>query len=76
MAYTLARTGLFVAVFGVLALVGARGVVLIATAVIVSALLSLWLLAGLREGMSRALAVRMDRIRVGLDEGADSEDER
>jgi hypothetical protein len=74
LAYTLARFALFAGVLAVLTLLGARGIALLLLAIIISALLSLWLLAGMRDAMAAALAGRMQRIRTDLDDGAGSED--
>ena len=47
--YTLARLGVLLAAFGLLYAAGARGLLLIVLAFVVSMLVSYWLLAGLRD---------------------------
>jgi hypothetical protein len=87
-AYTSARILLFVAALAVLYLIGARGLILLALALLVSGLVSYVVLSKARDRMSAALASRAGRGgRVGgvrsrmrefgrrLDEGAQAEDE-
>ena len=52
--YTLARLGVLLAAFGVLYAAGARGLLLIVLAFVVSMLVSYWLLAGLRDRFTAA----------------------
>lgn len=73
--YTAARVGLFLAALVVLRLLGARGVLLLALGLIVSGLLSFFLLSGQRDRMSGAVIGRAERFRARLDEGAAAEDE-
>jgi hypothetical protein len=82
LAYTSARILLFVAATGLLYLAGARGILLLALAVIVSALASYVLLSKQRDAMAGVLQRRMSRaagkaaeFRSRLEEGASSEDE-
>ncbi len=75
LAYTAMRLLLFVGALGMLYLVGARGLLLFALAVLVSGLLSFWLLTGQRDAMSAALVARTSRLRSRLDAGARSEDD-
>ncbi len=73
-AYTVARLGVLVAVLGVLYVAGARGILLIALAFLVSALLSYWLLAGMRERLASGIEARASRISSKLDEASAVED--
>lgn len=62
-AYNAARLGLFVAVAGVMYLLGARGLLLLAAAVVVSGLISFVLLSRQRDAMSEAITTRLGRAR-------------
>ncbi|HTU75255.1 MAG TPA: DUF4229 domain-containing protein [Trebonia sp.] len=80
-AYTSARILLFVAAMGLLYLAGARGLLLVALALVVSALASYVLLSRQRDAMSAALSGRLVKTRrkaaelkARLDEGAAAED--
>jgi hypothetical protein len=82
LAYTTARILLFVVSMIVLYLVGARGVLLLALALVVSGIASFVLLSRQRDVMSGALAGRLRNgraraagLRTRLDEGARAEDE-
>jgi hypothetical protein len=82
LAYTSARILLFIIAMVVLYLAGARGILLLALAVIVSALASYVLLSKQRDIMAGALQRKMSRatgkvteLRTRLEEGASSEDE-
>ncbi|HZB31797.1 MAG TPA: DUF4229 domain-containing protein [Streptosporangiaceae bacterium] len=55
LAYTAARLALFAAAAGVLYLLGARGLLLVALAVLISGLVSLVLLSRQRDAMSAAV---------------------
>lgn len=72
--YTAMRLLLLVAALGVLYLAGARGLLLLALAVLVSGLVSFLLLSRQRDAMSAALVARGTRLRSRLDAGAGSED--
>jgi hypothetical protein len=81
-AYTSARILLFVAATGLIYLAGARGVLLLFLALVVSGIASYVLLSKQRDAMSgalsRRLAVRRERgttLRSRLEEGARAEDE-
>jgi hypothetical protein len=74
-AYTAARLAIFAGVLAVLSIVGLRGVALLIAALLVSGLLSAWLLVHQRDIMSDALAGRLTRIRSRLDEAAAAEDD-
>ncbi|QVQ50982.1 DUF4229 domain-containing protein [Spiractinospora alimapuensis] len=75
--YTGARLLLFVAAFGLVYMLGGRGVVGLVIALVISGLASYVLLAGQRDAMSRSIVERISRLRgVGqrLDEAAAKED--
>jgi ABC-type transport system involved in cytochrome bd biosynthesis fused ATPase/permease subunit len=74
-AYTIARILLFVVVLGVLYLVHVRGVLLLGLAVLVSGLISFFLLSRYRDAMSGAITARMGNFRQRLDEGTRAEDD-
>jgi hypothetical protein len=80
-AYTSARILLFVAAMGLLYLAGARGLLLLALALVVSALASYVLLSRQRDAMSAALSGRLVKtqrkaaeFKARLEEGAAAED--
>ena len=74
-AYTAARILLFVAVLGVLYLVGARGLPLLGLAVLISGLASFLVLSRQRDAMSGAISSRISNFRQRLDEGTRAEDD-
>jgi hypothetical protein len=69
------RFALFAAVAGVLWLLGARDVLLVVLAVVVSGALALPLLSRHRDAVSEVVVRRGDRIRARLDEAAAGEDD-
>ena len=75
LAYTSARILLFVAALGLLYLAGARGLLLVALALVVSGIVSFVVLSRQRDMMSGALASRLHRFREQIDEGARAEDD-
>jgi uncharacterized protein (DUF58 family) len=82
LAYTSARILLFIVALVLLYLAGARGILLLALAIAVSALASYVLLSKQRDVMAGALQRKMSRVtnkatefRSRLEEGASSEDE-
>jgi hypothetical protein len=75
LAYTSARILLFVASMIVLYLVGARGALLLALAIVVSGVISFMVLSRQRDMMSGALVTRVRGMRARLDEGAKAEDD-
>jgi hypothetical protein len=82
LAYTTARLLLFVAATGLLFLVGARGLLLLGLALLVSGIASYVLLSRQRDRMSGALSARLSgargrvtEFRRRLDAGARAEDE-
>jgi hypothetical protein len=73
--YTLMRLALLGIAFGVLRLAGARGLLLVVLALIVSGLASLTLLRRQRDAVAAAVLERSRRAGARLDEAAASEDE-
>ncbi len=74
-AYTAARIGLFVAVLIPLALVGMRGLLLLAAAALISGMLSLVLLDGIRNQVGGAVAGVFQRLNKRIDDAARAEDD-
>jgi Mn2+/Fe2+ NRAMP family transporter len=73
--YTTARILLFVAATGLFYLAGARGLLLLGLALVVSGAASYVVLSRQRDAMSGALVNRFRTLRGRIDEGAKSEDE-
>lgn len=73
--YTLARLALFAATCGVLYLLGARGLLLLAIGILVSGVISYVLLARQRDALSSSVTARAARIRHNMAEGASREDD-
>jgi hypothetical protein len=74
-AYTSARILIFVLSLILLYLAGARGLLLIGLALVISGIVSFVLLSRQRDAMSSALATRIGSFRSRLDEGAKAEDD-
>jgi hypothetical protein len=74
-AYTAARILLFAATLGLLYLVGARGLLLVALALVISGIVSFVVLSRQRDAMSGVIASRIGGFRERLDEGARVEDD-
>ncbi len=74
-AYTTARILLFVAATGLIYLAGARGLLLLGLALVVSGAASYILLSRQRDAMAGALTRRLGSVRSRLDAGARAEDE-
>jgi Protein of unknown function (DUF4229) len=74
MSYTVLRLAIFAAALGLLYLAGARGILLLALAAVVSAVASVILLARQREAMAGSISRRVSRVREQLDEGSRAED--
>ncbi|MGB6455034.1 MAG: DUF4229 domain-containing protein [Streptosporangiaceae bacterium] len=72
--YTLLRIMLFFAAAVVLALFGVHGITLLVVALVISSILSVPLLAKLRNRMSASLTRRVDGFHARLDEGTRAED--
>jgi hypothetical protein len=73
--YTSSRLGLFLVAATVLALLGMRGVLLLAVALVLSGLASYVLLSGQRDAVARSVTARAARVRRRMDESAASEDD-
>jgi Mn2+/Fe2+ NRAMP family transporter len=73
--YTTSRILLFAAVLGLLYVVGARGLLLIGLAVLVSGIISFIVLSRQRDAMSGAITSRITNFRERLDEGTRAEDD-
>jgi Protein of unknown function (DUF4229) len=74
-AYTSARILIFVVSLILLYLAGARDLLLIGLALLISGIISLVLLSRQRDAMSSALAARIGSFRRRLDDGARAEDD-
>ena len=74
-AYTAARILLFVAAAGLIYLAGARGLLLIGLALLVSGAASYILLTRQRDAMAGALSRRLGSFRARLDAGTRAEDQ-
>jgi Mn2+/Fe2+ NRAMP family transporter len=74
-AYTTARILLFAVVLGVLYLVGARGLLLLGLAVLISGIVSFIVLSRQRDAMAGAITSRLSNFRQRLDEGTRAEDD-
>jgi len=74
-AYTTARILLFVAVTVLLYLVGARGLLLLGAALLVSGIVSYVVLSRQRDRMSAAITSRIHGFRGRLDAGTRAEDD-
>jgi hypothetical protein len=74
-AYTLARIVLFAVMLGLLYLVGARGLLLVALALVISGIISFVVLSRQRDAMSGAIASRIGGFRERLDQGTRAEDD-
>jgi hypothetical protein len=75
-AYTTARILLFAAATGLFYLAGARGLLLLGLALVVSGAASYVLLSRQRDAMSGALVNRFRTLRARIDEGTRAEDDR
>jgi Mn2+/Fe2+ NRAMP family transporter len=73
-AYTTARILLFVAATGLCYLAGARGLLLLGLALLVSGAASYMMLSRQRDAMSGALVSRLRTLRARIDSGAKAED--
>ncbi|MEU5876823.1 DUF4229 domain-containing protein [Spirillospora sp. NPDC047279] len=72
--YTVARLGIFLATAAVLALFGARGVLLLLMALLISGIISFVLLSGQRDAMSSAVTSGWVGRRKKFDESRAKED--
>ena len=73
--YTAARLAIFAAALGLFYLAGARGLLLLVLAAVVSAAASYIALSRPREQMAGSIARRVSGFRERLDEGSRAEDE-
>ena len=74
-AYTTARILLFAVILGVLYAVGARGLLLIGLAVLISGIVSFVALSRQRDAMSGAITSRIGNFRQRFEEGTRAEDD-
>lgn len=75
LAYTASRILLFIAALLLAYLAGARGLLLVGLALLVSGIVSYVLLARQRERMAGSLSARLRLLRTRLDEGTKAEDD-
>jgi hypothetical protein len=73
--YTTSRILLFAAVLGLLYVVGARGLLLVGLAVLISGIVSFIVLSRQRDAMAGAITSRISNFRERLDEGTRAEDD-
>jgi hypothetical protein len=73
--YTTSRILLFAVVLGLLYVVGARGLLLIGLAVLISGIVSFIVLSRQRDAMAGAITSRISNFRERLDEGTRAEDD-
>ena len=74
LSYTTLRLAIFVAALGLLYLAGARQLLLVGLAAVVSAIISFVFLRRQREAMASNISRRGGSVRERLDEGAKTED--
>jgi Mn2+/Fe2+ NRAMP family transporter len=74
LSYTVLRLAIFAVALVVLYLVGARGIVLLGIAALISAATSYIVLARQREAMAGSISQRITNARERLDEGTKAED--
>ena len=75
LAYTSARILLFLAALGLLYLAGARRLLLVALALVISGIVSFVVLSRQRDAMSGVLVSRLRGFRERLDDGERAEDD-
>lgn len=73
--YTVLRFGLFIVVFGLLFLAGARGFLLLALAIAISGVISYFALNAQRTAMAGTIGRRVTTIKDNLDSGTRAEDD-
>jgi NADH:ubiquinone oxidoreductase subunit 2 (subunit N) len=76
LAYTAVRFLLFAAAVGLIYLAGARGLLLIALALLVSGAASYVLLSRMRDSMASSINRRIESVRSRIDQGARVEDDK
>jgi uncharacterized protein DUF4229 len=74
LSYTLLRLGLFVVVFLLLYLAGARSLLLLGGSILISGVISYFALTAQRSAMSGAIGRRLGDFRSRLDAGTRAED--
>jgi len=75
LAYTAVRFVLFAVAVGLIYLAGARGLLLIALALLVSGAASYVLLSRMRDSMAGSINRRIESVRSRIDEGTRAEDD-
>lgn len=73
--YTVLRFALFLVVFGLLYVAGARQVLLLGLAILISGVISYFVLSNQRAAMSAAISRRVTDFRERLDAGTRAEDD-
>lgn len=73
--YTILRFSLFIVVFGVLYAAGVRSYLLLAVSILVSGIISYFVLSPQRAAMSGAISKRVTGFRDRLDAGTRAEDD-
>jgi hypothetical protein len=73
--YTVLRFGLFIVAFGLLYVAGARSILLLGGAILISGIVSYFVLTPQRNAMSNALSKRVTGFRSRLDAGTSAEDD-
>ena len=76
LAYTAVRFLLFAVAVGLIYLAGARGLLLIALALLLSGAASYVLLSRMRDSMASSISRRIESVRSRIDEGSRAEDDR
>ena len=76
LAYTAVRFVLFAVAVGLIYLAGARGLLLIALALLVSGAASYVLLSRMRDSMASSISRRIESVRSRIDQGARVEDDK
>jgi membrane protein implicated in regulation of membrane protease activity len=72
--YSALRLGLFAVALGLLYLAGARNILLVGLAAVISAIVSYLVLARYREAMAGSISQRISNARERIDDGARAED--
>jgi Protein of unknown function (DUF4229) len=75
LSYTLGRVLLFFAALGLMYISGARGLLLVGLALLISGIISFVVLSRLRDAMSGSITSRISSFRERLDEGSRAEDD-
>jgi hypothetical protein len=75
LSYTLGRLLLFLAALGLMYVSGARGLLLVGLALLISGIISFVVLSRLRDAMSGSITSRISSFRERLDEGSRAEDD-